>query len=384
LEERAVNKINHIKHRKALDLVKPYIPGKPLWEVQKVLRLDRVIKLASNENPIGPSPNSLAVLTDSLTSLNRYPDAHSLELKNAIASSLSLTTQQLIITNGADELITLISETYLEPEDEIIVPSPSFSEYDFGAHLMGAKVVPVPLDNNYQFDIDLIVSAVTDRTKLVYICSPNNPTGTYLPKSKLEELLQFLPDHILVVFDSAYSHFATNEDYTNGLEYVGSGYPIIVLQTFSKIYGLAGLRVGFGAAPENIIESIVRVKEPFNVNSLAQAAAAAAIMDDEHVEKSKQVNTAGREQLYKAFRELGLLYTESMSNFILVNFGHEAKEIYQRLLTQGVIVRYGDTWGIPRHLRISVGTAEENTILIEAIKSILIIRQMVDFKGETK
>jgi histidinol-phosphate aminotransferase len=384
LEERAVNKINHIKHRKALDLVKPYIPGKPLWEVQKVLRLDRVIKLASNENPIGPSPNSLAVITDSLTSLNRYPDAHSLELKNAIASSLSLTTQQLIITNGADELITLISETYLEPEDEIIVPSPSFSEYDFGAHLMGAKVVPVPLDNEYQFNINLILSAVTDHTKLVYICSPNNPTGTYLPKSKLEELLQSLPNHILVVFDSAYCHFATNEDYTNGLEYVRSGYPIIVLQTFSKIYGLAGLRVGFGAAPENIIESIVRVKEPFNVNSLAQAAATAAIMDDEHVEKSKQVNTAGREQLYKAFRELGLLYTESMSNFILVNFGHEAKEIYQRLLTQGVIVRYGDTWGIPQHLRISVGTAEENTILIEAIKSILIIRQMVDFKGEAK
>jgi histidinol-phosphate aminotransferase len=383
MEEWAVNKINLIKHRKSLDSVKPYIPGKPLWEVQKVLRLDRVIKLASNENPIGPSPNSLAVITDLLSSLNRYPDAHSLELKNAIASSLSLTTQQLIITNGADELITLISETYLEPDDEIIVPSPSFSEYDFGAHLMGAKVVPVPLDNNYQFNIDLIVSAVTDRTKLVYICSPNNPTGTYLPKSKLKELLQFLPEHILVVFDSAYSHFATNEDYTNGLEFVRSGYPIIVLQTFSKIYGLAGLRVGFGAAPENIIESIVRVKEPFNVNSLAQAAATAAIMDDEHVEKSKQVNTAGREQLYKAFRELGFLYTESMSNFILVNFGHEAKEIYQQLLTQGVIVRNGDTWGIPQHLRISVGTAEENTILIEAIKSILLIRQIV-FKGEIK
>ncbi|MEH7013964.1 histidinol-phosphate transaminase [Neobacillus niacini] len=379
-----MNKINLIKHRKALDLVKPYIPGKPLWEVQKELRLDRVIKLASNENPIGPSPNSIAVITDRLSSLNRYPDAHSLELKYAITSSLSLTTEQLIITNGADELITLISETYLEAEDEIIVPSPSFSEYDFGAHLMGAKVVPVPLDNDYQFNIDLIVSAVTDRTKLVYICSPNNPTGTYLPKSKLEELLHSLPNHILVVFDSAYSHFATNEDYTNGLEYVRSGYPIVVLQTFSKIYGLAGLRVGFGAAPENIIQSIVRVKEPFNVNSLAQAAAAAAIMDVEHVEKSKQVNTAGREQLYKAFRELGLLYTESMSNFILVNFGPDAMEIYQQLLTQGVIVRYGDTWGMPQHLRISVGTVEENTILIEAISSILLRRQIFHFKGEIK
>jgi histidinol-phosphate aminotransferase len=383
LEERAVNKINHIKHRKALDLVKPYIPGKPLWEVQKELRLARVIKLASNENPIGASPNALEVISNSLTRLNRYPDAHAVELKAAIASSLSLTTKQLIITNGADELITLISETYLEAEDEIIVPSPSFSEYDFGAHLMGAKVVPVPLDNEYQFNIDLILSAVTDHTKLVYICSPNNPTGTYLPKSKLEELLQSLPNHILVVFDSAYSHFATNEDYTNGLEYVRSGYPIIVLQTFSKIFGLAGLRVGFGVAPENIIQSIVRVKEPFNVNSLAQVAATAAIMDEEHVEKSKQVNTAGREQLYKAFRELGLEFIESMGNFILVKFGPNANEIYQHLLSQGVIVRYGDTWEMPQHLRISVGTVDENTILIEEICSIM-KRQLVHFKGEIK
>ncbi|MEH7494784.1 histidinol-phosphate transaminase [Neobacillus niacini] len=376
-----MSKINHIKHRRALDLVKPYIPGKTLWEVQKELRLDRVIKLASNENPIGPSTNALEVISNSLSTLNRYPDAHSVELKAAIASSLSLSTKQLIITNGADELITLISETYLEAEDEIIVPSPSFSEYDFGAHLMGAKVVPVPLDNHYQFNIDLIVSVVTDRTKLVYICSPNNPTGTYLPKSKLEELLQSLPDHILVVFDSAYSHFATNEDYTNGLEYVRAGFPIIVLQTFSKIYGLAGLRIGFGAAPRNIIQSILHVKEPFNVNNLAQAAAASAITDEEHIEKSKQVNTAGRDQLNKAFQELGLHYTESMSNFILVKFGPVAKEIYMQLLMKGIIVRYGNTWGMPEHIRISIGTPEENNILIEAISSILLTIQL---KGETK
>lgn len=376
-----MSKINNIKHRKALNHVKPYKPGKPLWEVQKEFQLARVIKLASNENPIGPSPNALEVISTSLSTLNRYPDSHSVELKAAIASSLSLSTKQIIITNGADELITLISETYLEAGDEIIVPSPSFSEYDFGAHLMGAKVVPVSLDNDFQFNIDMIVSAVTDRTKLVYICSPNNPTGTYLPKSKLEELLQSLPNHILVVFDSAYSHFATKEDYTNGLEYVRAGFPLIVLQTFSKIYGLAGLRIGFGAAPGNIIQSILRVKEPFNVNSLAQAAAAAAIKDEEHIEKSKQVNTAGREQLYKAFQELGLHYTESMSNFILVKFGPVAKEVYHQLLMKGIIVRYGNTWGLPEYIRISIGTPEENNILIEAISSILL---KIQLKGETK
>ncbi|WP_338448972.1 histidinol-phosphate transaminase [Niallia oryzisoli] len=362
--------INLLKQRKALDYIKPYIPGKPLWEVQKELGLTRVIKLASNENPLGPSPKAIDAITSRLSGINRYPDAHAFELKSVIASQLSLSISQLIITNGADELITLISETYLESGDEIIVPAPSFSEYDFGAHLMGAKVVSVPLDNKYQFNIDSILSAVTDYTKLIYICSPNNPTGTYLPKYMLKKLLHSLPKNILVVFDSAYSHFATKEDYTNGLEYVRSGYPIIVLQTFSKIYGLAGVRVGFGAAPKSIIQSILHVKEPFNVNSLAQAAAVAAITDEEHVDRSKQVNTAGREQLYKALNELGLPYTESMSNFVLVEFGTEAKKIYEELLNLGVIVRYGDTWGMPKHIRISIGTHEENSILIEAICSI--------------
>jgi histidinol-phosphate aminotransferase len=363
---------NHISHRKSLDKIVPYTPGKPLWEVQKELGLTKVIKLASNENPLGPSPKALQAISKILSGLNRYPDAHAIDLKNVIASQLSLSTDQLIITNGADELITLISETFLEAEDEIIVPSPSFSEYDFGAHLMGAKVVAVPLDQMYQFNVDAILSAVTDHTKLVYICSPNNPTGTYIPKSEVEKLLNLLPKHILVVFDSAYSHFATNEDYTDGLEFVRSGYPMIVLQTFSKIYGLAGLRVGFGAAPGSIIKSILRVKEPFNVNSIAQAAAAAAITDKVHVEHSKLVNTEGREHLYNALTEIGLPYVDSMSNFVLVEFGSRAKQVYEELLKQGVIVRYGEIWGMPEHIRISIGTHEENIILIEAIRSIVL------------
>ncbi len=373
-----------IKHRESLDKIKPYTPGKPLWEVQKELGYTKVIKLASNENPLGPSPKALEAIKNTLFGINRYPDSNAIELKQIIASQLSLSTEQLIITNGADELITLISETFLESGDEIIVPSPSFSEYDFGAHLMGAKVVSVPLDDKFRFNIDAILSAVTEYTKLVYICSPNNPTGTYLPKAMLEKLLDSLPDHILIVFDSAYSHFATNEDYTNGLEYVRSGYPIIVLQTFSKIYGLAGVRVGFGAATESIIKSILRVKEPFNVNSIAQAAAAAAIIDEAHVEHTKQVNTLGRKQLYKALTQFNLCYTESMSNFVLVQFGPGAKKVYEELLAQGVIVRYGDTWGMPEHIRISIGTHEENATLIEAIRSIIYKLGLVNDRGEIK
>ncbi|WP_413301182.1 histidinol-phosphate transaminase [Bacillus sp. 1P10SD] len=376
--------MNQILKRKALESIKPYTPGKPLWEVKEELGLQQVIKLASNENPLGASPKAIEAISNILNELNRYPDAHAVELKKTIASFLAINTEQLIITNGADELITLISETYLEPSDEIIVPFPSFSEYDFGAQLMGAKVVPVPLDDEYQFNIETILAAVTEHTKIIYICSPNNPTGTYMPKSMLEKLLHSLPKNILVVFDSAYSHFATNEDYTNGLEFVRSDDPIIVLQTFSKIYGLAGVRVGFGVAPESIIQSILHVKEPFNVNSLAQAAAAAAITDKEHVNQSKQVNTKGREQLYNALTELGIKYTKSMSNFILIEFGAYAKEVYQQLLALGVIVRYGDTWGLPGHIRISIGTEEENTILIEAISSILLKLRLVNFKGEVK
>jgi histidinol-phosphate aminotransferase len=360
-----------IQPRKVLQHIQPYFPGKPVWEVQQELGVERVIKLASNENPLGPSPKAIEAISKSLAGINRYPDANATDLKEAIASRLHLTPQQLIIANGADELITLISETFLEQGDEIIVPSPSFSEYDFGAHLMGAKVVAVPLGEHYQYDTQAILSAVTERTKIVYICSPNNPTGTYLLKSQLQRLLDSLPEQVLVVFDGAYSHYATADDYTDGLEYVALGYPIAVLQTFSKIYGLAGIRIGFGAAPEAIVQSILKVKEPFNVNALAQAAATAAIADERHVRASQEVNTLGRQQLYEAFSKLGLRYIESMSNFVLVKIGAEAKYFYEQLLAKGVIVRYGDTWGLSEYVRISVGTPEENTILIEAMVSIL-------------
>ncbi|WP_461177021.1 histidinol-phosphate transaminase [Virgibacillus ainsalahensis] len=362
---------NQIKPRLALEKIQPYSPGKPIWEVQEDLKLDKVVKLASNENPIGPSPKGVQAITDNLAELNRYPDADTSALKSVIAAKLNLSTGQLIVTNGADELITLMSEAFLEEEDEIVVPFPSFSEYDFGAHLMGAKVVPVQLGESFQFNVDNILSAVTEHTKFIYICSPNNPTGTYLSKSDFERLLEAVPKHILIVFDGAYSHYASAEDYTDGIEYVKAGYPVVVLQTFSKIYGLAGVRVGFGAAPEHIVQSILKVKEPFNVNTLAQVAAKAAITDDEHVEKSKEANIAGREKLYQAFSELGLSYTETMANFILLKIGPEAQKVSEELLAKGVIVRYGPSWGTPEHVRISIGTAEENEFLIEELTSIL-------------
>lgn len=362
--------MTNIKARKTLDTIQPYSPGKPIWEVQKELGLDRVIKLASNENPLGPSPKAVAAIQTGLAELNRYPDADASVLKQAIGEEYGVTSKQVITTNGADELITLISEAFLEAQDEIIVPSPSFSEYDFGAHIMGATVVQVPFAEDFAYDVDAMIAAATDKTKIIYICTPNNPTGTFMAKADIEKLLNAVKG-VLVVIDAAYSHFADAADYTDGVEFVKAGYPVVALQTFSKIYGIAGVRVGFGIAPEAIVQSILKVKEPFNVNTLAQIAATAAISDKEHVTASQQANRAGREQLYKTFQELGLNYTESMANFVLVQVGSEGEEIYKALMAKGVIVRYGKIWGLPEHIRVSVGTPEENEFFIDVLSGLL-------------
>lgn len=362
---------NTIKARKTLDNIQPYSPGKPIWEVQKELGLDRVVKLASNENPFGPSPKAVAAIQNGLAELHRYPDADASALKKAIAKEFQVIPQQVIPTNGADELITLISEAFLEEGDEVIVPSPSFSEYDFGAHIMGATVVPVKFSAGFEFDVDAMISAVTEKTKIIYICTPNNPTGTYMSKPDLDRLVEAIDD-VLVVIDAAYNHFADAADYTNGIEYINAGYPVLTLQTFSKIYGIAGVRVGFGIAPESIIQSILKVKEPFNVNTLAQIAATAAIEDADHVKTSQEANKAGRDQLYKAFDKLKLPYIESMANFVLVQIGEDGEKVYKQLMAKGVIVRHGKIWGLPDYVRVSVGTTEENQFFIDTLSGLLV------------
>ncbi|MCZ8515700.1 histidinol-phosphate transaminase [Paenibacillus filicis] len=365
-----------IEARPNVRQIKPYSPGKPIWEVKRELGLEEVVKLASNENPLGPSPKAVEAIIRSLSELHRYPDVLASELKQELARRLGLSERELIVTNGADELITLISETYLEPGDDIVIPAPVFGEYEFGAKLMGANVKAVPLEPGFGYDVSRLLAAVTPRTKLLYLCSPHNPAGTYLPAKELDRLLAALPEKVLLVLDAAYSHYATAEDYTDGLEHVRAGRQVLVLQTFSKIYGLAGIRVGFGAAPAAVIESILKVKEPFNVNALAQAAAAAALADEAHLEASRRLNTAGREQLYAAFRKLGIPYTESMSNFVLCQPGPAADSIAAQLLSRGIIVRSGGTWGLPEHIRVSVGTAEENDKFIRALDEIMSLNDL--------
>jgi histidinol-phosphate aminotransferase len=352
--------------------MKPYSPGKPIWEVQEELGLEKVIKLASNENPLGASKKAKEAIIKYVSEIHRYPDANTTKLRQVISNYHNVNNDQIIIGNGADELITLISETFLQEGDEIIVPSPSFSEYDFGANLMGAKVVRISLSNMFEYDTSAMLNAITNKTKIIYLCSPNNPTGTYIKKDVLDEFLGQLPNNIIVVFDGAYSHYATNEDYTNGIEYVKNGYSMIVLQTFSKIYGLAGVRVGYGVSLPEIINSIHKVREPFNVNTLAQVAAEAALSDEEHVRESQKINEQGRLYLYNAFNKLGISYIQSMSNFILVDMGEKASLIYKQLLHKGIIVRYGEVWGLPNHLRITIGNHEENNALINAFEDMMV------------
>lgn len=356
--------------------MKPYSPGKPIWEVRREHGIDRVVKLASNENPLGPSPKAVEAIQGLLVDLHRYPDAQAVDLRATIAGRYGLASEQIIVTNGGDELITLVSEAFIEAGDEIIVPGPSFSEYEFGGQLMGAVIRTVALTEDYRYDIPAILEAVNERTKVLYLCSPNNPTGTILPKSALTELLNRLPSYVLVMLDSAYSHFVTEDDYSDGIEFVKAGYPVIVLQTFSKVYGLAGIRVGFGVASPSIIRSVLQVKEPFNVNALAQAAAAAAIADDDHVRESSRLVKEERLRMYRGFEELGLNYTSSMSNFILVKLGENAEQHYVELMRKGVIVRYGGAWGLPQHVRISIGTPEENNVLLRALRLILALPGM--------
>ena len=367
MENQMINSLT----RSVLKTMKPYSPGKPIWEVQKELGINEVVKLASNENPLGASPKAKEAIVNFLSEIHRYPDANTTRLREAIGEHYNINEEQIIIGNGADELITLISETFLEADDEIIVPSPSFSEYEFGANLMSAKVVKILLTEKFEYDLNSILHAITDKTKLIYLCSPNNPTGTYIKKDALDHFFKQLPRKVMVVFDDAYSHFATKEDYTNGIEYVKNGNSIIVIQTFSKVFGLAGVRVGYGISLAEIINCIHKVREPFNVNTLAQVAAEAALKDDEHLKESQRITEEGRNYLYSAFNKLGISYIESMSNFILVEIGNDAISVYEQLLQKGIIVRYGNIWGLPNHLRITVGTESENEAFIKVLSDLI-------------
>ena len=293
--------------RNCLTAIKPYVPGKPVEEVERELGLRDVIKLASNENPLGPSPLAVETLKKQLACLHYYPDGNCYYLKQELAERLKVGPENLIFGNGSDELLSLITLAYLNPGEEALAVQPTFSEYEFAVRLMEGTMRYVPLSGrDFDFDLEGLVGEVNEKTRLLFICSPNNPTGSIMRRRQLEALLDRLPPGVLVVLDQAYYEYVTDPDYPSGLEYVQEGRPVILLRTFSKIYGLAGLRIGYGIASREIVQDLNRVREPFNVNSVAQVAARAALGDQGHLERSRALVEKGRKQLQEGLARIGL------------------------------------------------------------------------------
>ncbi len=353
--------------------MEPYTPGKPISEVQRELGLDRVVKLASNENPLGPSPKAVAAVKAAAESMNLYPDGAAYELKVALADHFGMPESTVMIGNGSDELIHLLGLVYLDgPNDEMIVGDPSFVRYDAAAYLAPSKLIKVPLDAEYRHDLDAMAAAVTEHTKLLFIANPNNPTGTIVQQERLVAFLKGLRKHVTVVLDEAYFEFAAAlPEFPVSTDLIRDGYNVIGLRTFSKTYGLAGIRVGYGFAAPDVIDAINRAREPFNVNSLAQVAAIAALQDEAHIERTIEINQRGLVRIADALAAVGATPYPSHANFVFADLHRPAAPIFQALLRKGVIIRAGDMFGTPSCVRISVGTDEEVTFFIEKLNEVI-------------
>ena len=358
-----------LSRRSCLKQITPYVPGKPVEELERELGLKDVIKMASNENPLGPSPMALEAVRDHLSKINFYPDGNALLLKKDLAGCLGLREENIILGNGADELITLVGAAYLHPGDEIIMAHPSFSCYEFSALLMDAIPRRIPT-KDFHLDLESMAAAVTSKTRIIFICNPNNPTGTIVKHHQLESFLKNLPPEILVVIDEAYNEYVTDPHYPSSLHFLDEGLPVLILRTFSKIYGLAGLRIGYGLSTCEIIADLNTVREPFNVNVLAQVAARAALRDTAHLMAGRELNRRAKEYLLE-FTRLGLYYVPTEANFVFLDVKTDSRELYQSLLRKGVITRPGDIFGYPQFLRISFGTEEQNRRFILALEECL-------------
>ncbi|WP_366924060.1 histidinol-phosphate transaminase [Metallumcola ferriviriculae] len=357
--------------RENLAAMKPYVPGKPIEEVERELGISNVIKLASNENPLGPSAKAVEAMMRTAAKAHIYPDGNCYYLKDELAKQFGVSADYLMVGNGSDELLKLIAETFLKPGDEVVMAQPSFSEYIFATKLMDAKCIHVPL-NNFTHDLTEMAAKITKRTKLLFVCNPNNPTGTVVTKAEVEQLLAKVPEHVMVIFDEAYYEYVQDGDYPETLEYVKDGAKnVIVLRTFSKIHALAGLRVGYGLAHPEVLGWINRTREPFNVNIMAQAAAVASLQDSGHVKASVELNERGKAQLYKGFEERGMKYVPTEANFMLAKVGVSSKELFPLLLKEGVIVRTGDIFGLDEYIRLTIGKEEENERFFNALDKAL-------------
>jgi histidinol-phosphate aminotransferase len=347
----------------------PYEPGKPIEEVEREYGISGSVKLASNENPLGPSPRALAVLRERLPELHLYPDGDCFYLKRALAQKLGVQPDRLIFGNGSNEIIELAARTFMRPGDEAVMAEQAFVVYELIVQAVGGKRKTVPL-KNFTHDLAAIADAVTPQTRLVFLANPNNPTGTIYRRREWQAFLERISPDVLVIVDEAYFEYVEEADYPNSLDYHARHPAILTLRTFSKLYGLAGLRIGYGIGTKDVIALMQRVRQPFNVNAPAQWAALAALDDTEHVQRSLGVNQQGVKYLQTEFVRLGLSYVPSQANFILVRVGN-GPEVFERLLQQGVIVRPMVGYKFPEHVRVTVGTMAQNQKLIGALERLI-------------
>jgi len=355
--------------------MRAYSPGKPIDEVRREFGLDRIIKLASNENPWGPSPLGVAAAQDALASANFYPDGAAYELRKALSDHHGVPIEQIVAGDGSDELIQLLGLTLLgSPDDEVVMGDPSFVQYASVAALAPCKLIRAPLDSEARHDLDAMAAACTAKTKIVFIANPNNPTGTVVDRVSFEAFLSRLPESAVLVLDEAYFEFARAycDDYPSSQDYLSHG-RVVGLRTFSKAYGMAGMRVGYGFFPTWLADGVNRVRAPFNVNCMAQAAGAAAISDTAHLKKTIDGTREGLKKLNEIFSRVGAKVAPSFANFVWADLGQPARPIFDALLAKGIIVRPGDVLGNPNALRVSVGTPDElemfEAALVEVMKA---------------
>ena len=351
--------------------IPPYVPGKPIVELQRELGISDAVKMASNENPLGPSPLAVAAVKSHLSQIHVYPESSAPDLRPALASRFGLSPGSVILGNGSDEIMQMCSHVFMRSGCEAIMGENVFSMYRICTEGFGGDAIRVPL-RDHRFDLTAMSKAITSKTRLVFLAIPNNPTGTIVSRADFENFLGDLPkDQLLLVLDEAYREYVAAPDCPDGVDYVRSGQPVIVLRTFSKIYGLAGLRVGYGFAEPWLIELLNRVRAPFNVNSLAQVAALAALDDHEHLERSLSAVRDGMTYLTRQLSQLGFEVIPSEANFVTFCGTDDANALYQALLREGWIVRHLASFGMPNCIRITVGKDDENRRFIEALNKVL-------------
>jgi histidinol-phosphate aminotransferase len=350
--------------------IAPYVPGKPIEELEREYGISDSIKLASNENPLGPSPRAVEAIGRQIAGLHRYPDGAGHLLLNKLAAKINVSPDQIVMGNGSDDILGLLSRALLQPGDEAIIPTPSFLMYLIVTQSAGAVPVRVPL-RDMGLDLEEILRRVTPRTRLVFICNPNNPTGTMVTQEALQAFLEALPPDVVVVLDEAYIEFVRDPRCANGLSLLAGEPTVVTLRTFSKIYGLAGLRVGYGVMPTPLAQLLNRIRMPFNVNSLAQAAAVAALDDTEFYEKTRGLIHEGLDFLFAELTKRGLRCFPTQTNFFLIDMQHDAKVVFDGFLRQGVIVRAMSAYGFPAYIRINVGLPEENQRFLEALDRVM-------------